>query len=186
MRRTSLRQLAIGAAAAALVVSLVPGSALASPGSETVWANGQEWTMLTPHAISAPGPNLLASAPPFYVLAFPKDPQTGQWILPSNYTPQCDPCLGVPVPPYHDHLLTAAPGFGNDGTAGGYEGPWRVVLMTYSPAFVKSADFAPVTSDEELSAAIANGEFLPIGPGGTYEIPLPVVLICPIVASAAG
>lgn len=177
-----------GVLTAALALSFVAGSgsvAAATPGTETVWANGTEWTMLTPHAIADPSENLLQSAPPLYVLAFPKDPITGQWLVPSNYAPQCDPCLGVPVPPYHDHLLTGAPGFGTNGTAGDYEGPWRVVLMMYSPSFVTGGQFQPVTSDEDLPAAIAAGEFLPIGAAGGFEKPLPVVLICPLVSPNA-
>ena len=183
MNRSSLRRLALGAAIP-LLLATAP-IAMAKQGSETVWANGQAWTMITPHAITDANPNLLASAPPMYVLAFPSNGHGG-WILPSGYSPQCDPCLGVPVPPYHDHLLTGAPGFGTQGTSGGaYEGPWRVILMVYSPAFVTSGHFAPVTADEDLAAAIAAHQFLPIGPGATYAIPLPVVLICPLVSPNA-
>ena len=186
MSRTMLRRVVGMSLAVALSLVVGTGSvAAATPGTETVWANGQEWTMLTPHAITNANPNLLESAPPLYVLAFPKNSTTGQWILPPGYAPQCDPCLGVPVPPYHDHLLTGAPGFGTNGTAGDYESPWRVVLMMYNPAFVLGGHFAPVTSDEDLSAAIAGGEFLPIGGPGNFEKPLPVVLICPLVSPNA-
>lgn len=98
MTRTR-RNLALALAAAlTIVLGLAPGAGAASPGSETVWANGQAWTMLTPHAIDDPDPQLLAQAPPFYVLSFPSDGHGG-WVLPTGYSPQCDPCLGVPVPP---------------------------------------------------------------------------------------
>ncbi len=175
--------------AAAAVLSLLAATAPAvhaAQSAEMVWANGQEWTMLAPHVITDPSPQLLSQAPPLYVLAFPKDPTTGQWIVPSNYSPQCDPCEGAAFP-FHDHVLTGAPGFGTDGTAGDYEGPWRIVLMIWNPAFVTGGHFAPVTSDEALAAAVAAGEFLPIGGPGVFERPLPVVLVCPLVSpNAAG
>ncbi len=175
------RMLVIGLATALLLALSVAPAALADPSAETVWANGQEWTMLGAHAITDPSLQLLDEAPPLYVLAFPKDPVTGEWVLPANYAPQCDPCLGAAFP-YHDHLLTGAPGFGTNGTAGDYESPWRIVLMVWNPGFVRSGGFAPVTRDEDLPAAIAAGEFLPIGGAGVYERPLPVVLDCPLVS----
>lgn len=186
MKMAARSRLALGAAIAlALALALAPGVAMAGQGSETVWANGQAWTMLTPHVITNPSPNLLAKAPPLYILAFPQDPVTHQFILPADYAPQCDPCLGVPVPPYHDHLLTGAPGFGTNGTAGDYMSPWRPTLMIWNPVYVRGGHFKPVTSDEQLPAAIAAGEFLPIGGPGVFEKPLPVVLICPLVSPAA-
>ena len=186
MSITSRRRFAVAASVALSLTVLAAPAVFAKQDAETVWANGKEWTMIAPTAVTNPNPNLLASAPPFYVLAFPPDPTNpGHFILPSNYAPQCDPCLGVPVPPYHDHLLTGAPGYGTGGTAGDYEGPWRVVLMVWNPAFVRGGHFAPVTSDEDLPAAIEAGEFLPIGGPGVFEKPLPVVLIWPLVAPAA-
>ncbi len=182
----TVRRIASPIAGLVLFAAAATGSAAAAtPGTETVWANGQAWTMLTPHAITNPDPKLLESAPPLYVLAFPQNILTKQWILPPNYAPQCDPCLGVPVPAYHDHLLTGAPGFGTNGTAGDYEGPWRVVLMVYSPSFVMGGHFAPVTRDEDLAGAISAGDFVAIGGAGVFEKPLPVVLICPLVSPNA-
>lgn len=180
------RSLLGAATAGVLLLMSSVGLVQAKEDSEIVYANGSTWTMLAPHAITDPSPNLLESAPPFYVMAFPMS--NGQPILPQGYAPQCDPCLGVPVPPYHDHLLTSAPGFGVDGTARDYEGPWHVVLMMYNPAYVLSGHFVPVTSDEDLAAAEAAGEFLPIaglGAPNRYERGLPVVLVCPITSSHA-
>lgn len=180
------RRLALGGVVVATLMVLTAGAVDAKPGIETVYANGQSFAMLTPHAIDNPNPNLLATAPPFYVLAYPMTPAGP--ILPAGYSPQCDPCLGVPVPPYHDHLLTSAPGFGVDGTAGDYMGPWRVVVMMYSPAYVQSSDFVPVTSDEQLAGAEADGAFLPIAPPGApnpFELYIPTILICPVTAPQA-
>jgi hypothetical protein len=72
-----------------------------------------------------------------------------------------------PVFAYHDHILTGAPGFGKDGTAGDFKGPWKIIVLMYIPAFATQAGFQPITSDEDLVAAEANGEFLPIGSGRT-------------------
>lgn len=183
MIRSSVRGPVLAAAAAVLLATAPV--AMAKQSSETVWANGQEWTMIAPHAITDPSAALLAEAPPLYVLAFPSDGHGG-WVLPAGYSPQCDPCLGVPVPPYHDHLLTGAPGLGTNGTSGrDYMAPWRLTLMMYNPAYVLGGSFVPVTSDEDLAGAIAKGEFLPIGPNGSYSVPLPVVLICPLVSPHA-
>lgn len=181
-----LRAAMIGCLMSTLLLAAANPAAAATPETETVYANGQVVTMLTPHAIASPNPNLLASAPPFYVLGFPM--QGGHAVLPPGYAPQCDPCLGVPVPPYHDHVLPSAPGFGTDGTAREYEGPWSVVVMMYNPAYVQGGSFTPVTSDEELPSAEAAGEFLPIaGPSAVdpYEMRPPVVLICPVTSSHA-
>ncbi len=180
-------RLALSGVVVATLLAVSTGTADAKLGIETVYANGETFAMLTPHVIENPNPHLLATAPPFYVLAYPMD-QQGQPILPAGYSPQCDPCLGVPVPPYHDHLLTSAPGFGVDGTARDYMGPWRVVVMMYNPVYVKSAGFTPVTSDEDLAAAEANGAFLPIaGPDAPdpFEKEIPTILICPVTSPNA-
>ena len=102
--------------------------------------------------------------------------------LPSGYQPQCNPCLQEPLA-YHDHLLTGAPGQGQNGTAGDYRAPWRIVVMLYNPAWSNRPDFTPITSDDQLAAAEAAGEFLPIDPGAAdpYEIWTTNVLVCPVV-----
>ena len=85
---------------------------------------------------------------------------------------------------YHDHLIPGAPGLGTNGTArGDYKAPWRIVAMVYNPAYSNRSDFEPITSDEELAAAEAAGEFLPINPGAAdpYQRWTDNVLICPIV-----
>jgi hypothetical protein len=175
------------ASIAVLALAAAPQLAAASaPERETAWANGQAWTLLEPRVTTDPSAELLASAAPMYVLAFPQSPSTGQFVLPPGYAPQCDPCLGVPVPAYHDHLLTGAPGAGTTGTAGLVASPRRPVLMVYSPAYVSSGHFEPVTDARTLAAAVAAGEFLPIGGPGVFDKPLPAIIFGALVPMTAG
>jgi hypothetical protein len=53
----------------------------------------------------------------------------------------------------------------------------------YNPAWSNRPDFTPITDDEQLAAAEAGGEFLPINPGAAnpYEIWTTNVLVCPVV-----
>ena len=83
---------------------------------------------------------------------------------------------------YHDHLLTGVPGFGNQGTAGEFKAPWKIIIVVYNPDVALSPDFKPITSADDLDAAEANGEFLPINPGADnpFEINTGSVLICPL------
>lgn len=185
MHRILSLPLAIAAAA------LLTGAALAGPPAlDAAWANGTTVFMSKPTAITDPTPNLLASAPPLYILKFPTTQTGGPLELPSHYQPQCDPCSNEPVP-YHDHLLPSAPGYGSDGTAGDWEGPWRIVVLVYSPLYAFRTDFTPVTSDEDLGKAIAAGEFLRLNPSlpaddpAAYEVATDTVLICPVVSGHA-
>jgi hypothetical protein len=187
------------AAAGALVVSGHFRASTARAGGQEIdptWANGTTVYMIGPHIIPNADPNLLAHAPELYIVSFPVDtscaPNCGPITLPSGYQPQCNPCFhpGLPIPfVYHDHIVTGAPGFGTDGTAGSFKGPWRIVVMRYTPAYAFSPSFTPITSDEALDAAEAAGDFLPIAqginPDNPFEIPTPNVLICPLVSSHA-
>lgn len=168
---------------AAAAFALFPLGAAGAPETEAVYADGQTYAMVGATLVTNASPGLL-KAPPIYILGFKTAPgTTGPITLPSGYRPQCNPCTQEPVA-YHDHLVTGAPGLGTSGTAGGdYKAPWRIVAMIYNPAYSNSADFKPITSDEQLPAAEAAGEFLPInqGPGDPYEVWTPNVLICPIV-----
>lgn len=169
--------------AAAAAVAIFPLAAAAGPDAEQVYADGQTYEMLGATLVTNAAPGLL-SAPPIYILGYATKPgTTGPITLPSGYRPQCNPCLQEPIA-YHDHLVTGAPGLGTSGTSGGnYRAPWRIVVMLYNPAFSNSPAFHPVTSDDELAAAEAAGEFLPINAGAAdpYELWTANVLICPIV-----
>ena len=176
-------QIALGLGAASLVVGIGALPAGATPSGEPAYANGQTVLMHSTHLATHPGPGLLA-APPMYVMGYPIAPGSGTVTLPSGYQPQCDPCAEE-SPPYHDHVLTGAPGYGANGTAGSYEGPWRLVIMRYAPSYADSTSFVPVTSDEQISSAEADGDFLAINPEASdpYQIWAPVVLICPLVTT---
>lgn len=195
-RRIVIAALAVVAlltsAIAAFRTANAPVAHAAPPEVDVVYANGQTWDMIGPHEITNPNPSLLAHAPELYVLAFPLNSNptcTSNCpvkTLPSGYQPQCDPCFHPGVPPtlaYHDHVLTGAPGFGKNGTAGDYKGPWQIVVMMYKPSYALSPSFKPITSDEDLDAAIAAGDFLPIGSGAhPFQIFTGTVLICPLVS----
>lgn len=179
--------------ALATVVALLAGagsSLAATSAPDLAWANGTTVYMSHPTAITDPSANLLASAPPLYILKFPTAQTSGPLTLPSGYQPQCDPCTSEPVL-YHDHLLTSAPGYGTDGTAGDYESPWRVVVLVYNPTYAYSPTFKPVTSDEDLVSAIDAGEFLQLNSNlpaddlAAYEVLTDTVLICPVVSPHA-
>lgn len=184
------RNLLFAVAATVALVAFAGSAAADPPGLDAAWANGTTVYMSKPTALANPSPNLLASAPPLYILTFPTSQTTGPLALPSGYRPQCDPCSDEPVL-YHDHLLPSAPGYGTNGTAGDYEGPWRVIVLVYNPRYAYSAAFRPVTSDEQLDQAIADGEFLqldrslPATTPAAYEIATNTVLICPVVSSHA-
>jgi len=169
--------------------------AAGKPQVDASYANGTVVYMIGPHMDTSPNPNLLAHAPELYILAYPVnlDPTCIATCPPvtvgNHYQPQCNPCFHPGLPPvfaYHDHVLTGAPGFGTDGTAGEFKGPWRIVVLLYNPAVTMSASFQPVTSDEALDAAEAAGEFLPIASGSNrYEVETGILLICPLVSAHA-
>jgi hypothetical protein len=174
-------------AAVTATLGVFPLGASAAPEDELAYAEGQTYTMVGVTLVTNASPGVL-EAPPIYILSYPTAPgTTGPITLPSGYQPQCNPCLEEPVA-YHDHLLTGAPGLGTDGASGGdYESPWRIVVLVYSPRYAYSPTFKPVTSDDELAAAEAAGDFLPINQGAAdpFEIWTPNVLICPIVRQNA-
>jgi len=88
---------------------------------------------------------------------------------------------------YHDHVLTGAPGLGKNGTAGDFKGPWKIIILMYKPEVAFSLGFQPITSADDIDAAEAAGEFLPINPGAEnpFEINTGTVLICPFVSPHA-
>jgi hypothetical protein len=168
------------------------------PEIDPSYANGKIVYMIGPHTIvnaRATKPNLYARAEELYIVAYPQAtlpaPGAGPITLPSGYQPLCNPCFhpGLPAPfVYHDHVLTGAPGMGNNGTAGQFKAPWKIIVLLYNPAYVASPSFRPITSAADLDAAETAGNvFLPINTGGAniYEVDTGNLLICPLVSSHA-
>jgi hypothetical protein len=201
MSKKAVRHILLGSVATALVVAAV-AFALSASGSRTASAAHQEIDpsyandtvvyMIGPHLNTNPSPQLLATSANLYIAAYPWD-LANPPVFASGYQPQCDPCYhpGLPVPfVYHDHILSGAPGFGNDGTAGTFKGPWKVIVMLYNPSVESNPSFKPLRDDESIDAAEAAGEFLPInsdlshGPN-PYEFVTGNVLICPLVSPHA-
>jgi hypothetical protein len=165
------------------------------PEVDPTYANGTTVYMIGPHMVvgaQTTMPNLYAHAEELYIVVYPQasvpTPGAGQITLPSGYQPQCNPCFHPGLPPpfvYHDHVITGAPGMGNNGTAGQYKGPWKIIVVMYNPDYVNSPTFKPVTSATALDAAEAAGNvFLRINDGGAnpYEVDTGNLLICPTVS----
>ena len=183
-----------------LVVGLLMAlpAAAGKPEIDPTWANGQLVYMIGPHLIvnaQATQPQLYAKAQELYLLVYPINPppytDTDRKTLPSGYQPNCDPCYhpGLPAPfVYHDHIVTGAPGFGNNGTAGEFKGPWKIIVLVYNPERFNDPNFKPITSASDIDAAEGTGMFLPINPmtgANPYEIETGNVLICPLVSPKA-
>jgi hypothetical protein len=148
------------------------------------YANGTTVYMIGPHMITNPTPTLLAQAEPLYILAYPVNlgppanptstctANCPSITLPSGYQPQCNPCFHPGLPPvfaYHDHVLEGASGFGKDGTAGDFKGPWRIIVLLFNPAVAMSPSFQLVTSDAALDTAEAAGASCP-----SRGVPIPM------------
>ena len=177
---------------------LVPGG-VATAGKPVIdesYANGEVVYMIGPHVKTNPNPNEFAQAEELYIVAYPLNgtppSDTTPKSLPGGYVPQCNPCYHFGTPSqgdafaYHDHILSGSPGFGRDGTAGTFKGPWRIILLMYKASAVAGA-FTPAKSAEELDTREEQGMFEEINPGAEnpYELELPVILICPLVSSHA-
>jgi hypothetical protein len=192
------RRLSLFGALGGLLLGLCsPALGGGKPDIDLTYFNGQVYYMIGPKMITNPNPNLLAQAEELYMVAYPINPDgltdLGPLTLPSGYQPTCNPCFRPGMMPqfgYHDHIVGGVPGQGKNGTAGVYEGPWKIILLMYNPEVAFSPDFTPITSAADLDAAEAAGEFMPInsdlnkGPN-PYEIETGKVLICPLVSPHA-
>jgi hypothetical protein len=193
--RSSEKRLTVSLMALLLVSLLVPGVANAGkPDIDPSYADGKLVYMIGPHLITNPNPNLYAQSEELYLLVYPINPTGSTTLGPltvgGGYHPNCDPCFhpGIPLEfGYHDHVLTGAPGSGNNGTAGQFKAPWKIILLIYNPEVALSPTFTPITSASDIDAAEAAGTFLPINPDGAnhFEFETGTVLICPLVAPEA-
>ena len=169
---------------------LVPALASAAkPEIDPSYAEGKTVYMIGPKVIFGAAqsqPNLYAHAEELYLIAFPQEALP----LPSKYVPQCNPCFHAPPPfIFHDHVLTGAPGLGNNGTAGQFKAPWKIILLMYTVEWAQDPNFVPVKSVEELDAAEAAGKLQVVNPDpnaeNPYELDTGNLLICPLVAPEA-
>ena len=166
----------------------------AKPAIDPSYADGQLVYMIGPrmivNAISTQ-PNLYAQSQELDLLEYPINPSgtdTDPKAVGNNYHPNCDPCYhpGLPeVFAYHDHVLTGAPRLGENGTAGQFEGPWKIIVLMYNPKVALAANFKPITSASEIDAAEASGAFLPINHDlsavpNPFVVDIGNVLICPL------
>ncbi len=192
-RRTNAKLVSALALVLALgvLMGLAPSGRAAGPCGELVYANGQEFCIFIAKIIANPSAGLLRTAEPIYIAAFSHLPdgcniasQTTchPETLPSGYQPLCNPCFhggGLDNFPYHDHVMSGAPGFGADGTAGVMKGPWVLIIVAYDPAYSNQPSFTPFKSTSGIVAGEADGHFLAINPGASNpdEINTGVVLI---------
>lgn len=153
----------------------LPDASMAAPSgtAEPTYANGTVVFMSAP--VSALGTSLshgsavVDKAYPLYLAVYPVAADgfdSSPKLINGWYSPQCDPCFhfGVPDPnlgQFHDHIVEGAPGFGTNGTAGSYSPAWRVFILVYDMSYISSHPaWTPVTSDEDIDAAVSSGEFL--------------------------
>jgi hypothetical protein len=177
-----------------------PVTTLGKPEIDPTYANGTTVYMIGVHLVvnaRTTMPNAYAHAEELYLLVYPQDPAlpppapgAGPITLPSGYQPQCNPCFHPGLPPpfvYHDHVITGAPGMGNNGTAGDYKAPWKIIVLMYNPAYVASKSFQPIKSAADIDVKEGEGVFLPINKSGgnPYEIETGNLLICPTVSNHA-
>jgi hypothetical protein len=159
------------------------------PELDPTYANGTTVYMIGPHIIQNAAttmPNAYEHAEELYLVVYP----SASLPLSSGYQPQCNPCFHPGLPPpfvYHDHVITGAPGMGNNGTAGEYKAPWKIIIVQYTTAWLASPTFTPVTSATALDQAEGAGAFQVINPGGAnqYEVDTGNLLICPTVSNKA-
>ena len=160
-----------------------PAFALATgPATETVYLQGHTAEINTGAAVLFdPSAGLLDQASPIHIIGFPVAPgTTGPITLPSGYQPQHNGFPPSPIP-YHDHVLTSAPGLGTSGTAQ-YTAPLRVVAMEYSGDYAYSTAFVPIMSADQIPGAEAAGELEPINPGAPdpYQARTTTILVRPV------
>jgi hypothetical protein len=162
----------------------VPASAVAAgPATETVYIQGATAEINTGAAIIFDASaGLLDQARPIYIIEFPVAAgTTGPITLPSGYQPQHNGFPPSPIP-YHDHVLTSAPGLGAAGTAEEYTAPLRVVPMRYSWDYAYSPAFVPITSADQIPGAEAAGKLEIINPGAPdpYQLWTTTILVRPV------
>jgi len=180
MRISALFMFALLSVVAALAFA---AGAVADTQTENVYANDQTYAINTGAAVVFDAsPHLLEQSSPMYLIGFTVLPgTTGPITLPSGYQPQNN---GLPSPvPYHDHVLTGAPGLGTSGTAADYRAPLQIVRMQYTLAYTYDPAFVPITNVDRIATAEAAGKLLVInaGTGDPYQLWTTTVLVRPVI-----
>src|SRR6266542_2876842 len=162
MRISVLSRFALVSVVGALAFA---AGAVADTQTENVYVDGQTYAINTGAAVVFDAsPGLLEQSSPMFLIGFTVLPgTTGPIILPSGYQPQNN---GLPSPvPYHDHVLSGAPGLGTSGTAGDYGASLQIVRMQYTLAYTYDPAFVPITSVDQIAAAAAAGKLLVLNAG---------------------
>ena len=167
------------------------------PGASTevaVYADGATYHMNIHHINLSPTAEEMAAAEPIYVVVFPINPLALTNLGPlsvQGYNPQCDPCFhpGLPLRlVYHDHVLSGTPNTGVGGGAQDWEAVRHPIAVMYSPDFINSVGFRPLTTVAQVQAGERYGDFLPINgdpsAANRYELPQNVVITIELVATA--
>jgi len=170
----SIRSRVAGLAAAGMLLAALPLSTSAAPSgaveagyanhatvSFTLSSTDLGKSLAQSSAVAARASDLYLAIYPVAADGFDASPK----LINGWYSPQCNPCFhfGSPDPfgiQFHDHILGGAPGTGT-GTAGGFSAARRVWLVFYDMSYVTAhaATWTPVTSADDISAAVATGEF---------------------------
>jgi len=177
-RRLHAHRFQIVALAVALAaVTQATGPVLAGRGGalriESAWYEGRELTFLQPNVFSAnPNGGVLACfglGPDLSAVDRPTQPL---YVIFDDTATQ-DHCDGQPNVLRHDHVLPVAPG------DAGYTGAWTLVLLQESTP--GSIDLAanPITTAQEVVAALAAGDLIDVtaalAPGGPVQMIAPVI-----------
>lgn len=170
----SIRSRIAALAAAGMLLAALPLAVSAAPSgsveagyadhatvSFTLSATGLGKSLSNSGAVATHASDLYLAIYPVAADGFDASPK----LIDGWYAPQCNPCFhfGVPDPfgiQFHDHILGGAPGLGA-GTADGFSAARRVWLVFYDMDYIAahSATWTPVTSADDIPAAVAAGEF---------------------------
>jgi hypothetical protein len=177
--------------AVSILSAAVLVTSAAGPCTEKAYANGEEFCIHVTKIITHPSKGLLKTAEPIYIAAYFPLPQgcdpsnessCGPETLPSGYQPLCNPCFhggALNNYPYHDHVISGAPGFGRNGTNGVMKGPWILIIVAYNSTYSNETSFKPFMSTSGIATGEKEGDFQVINPGADnpYEINTGIVII---------
>lgn len=159
------------------MTALISAPALAGKGGELrierAWYAGREVTFLQPNLFSAdPNGGTLACFGLGPDLSGITRPTAPLYVI-FDDTATEDHCDGQPGLLRHDHVLPVAPG------DPGYTGAWTLVLLVEATPSSRNLATDPITSVDQVRAAIANGTLVDVTSG--LAGPRPVRMVAPVV-----